>query len=215
MIEDPTFLPVPGLWHLVRDGGGRVAVLARRIGLTRATASIFTIQHNPPLTSDRAALILSALAPGAVASCSGRALAAFAEAHPRPIAPGLRSGTAVAMISREMGRTGLPLDAAWRRVTDRLARDRGGASVTEVRRIDGTTFVLVRDSLRASSDPAGLRAVYAWRSTDDGPALGGSPEPPGGDPAPPDSTPTAGGDDQLPSTTDHLSRRRRFMCCAS
>lgn len=226
MNEDPTFLPVRGLWHPVRDGAARVAALARRIGLARATASIFAVQQHPRLAPDKAALILRALASGAIAPCSGRALAAFADGHPRPVAPGPGSGTAVTMTSREMGRTGLPLDAAWRRVVDRLDRDRGGHSVAEVRRIEGTTFVLVRDSHCAATDPAGLRAVYAWHSTEDGPALGGSsgPEPPGGEPephsqepAPPrgGGAPISGGSDQLPSSIGDISRLRRFMFCAS
>lgn len=221
MNEDPTFLPVHGAWHPVRDGAARVAALAKRIGFARAAASLFTLPHNPRLASDKASAVLRAVLRAAVVPCNGRALAAFADAHPRPVAPGLGSGTAVAMITREMGRTGLPLDAAWRRVTDRLDRDRGGPSIAEVRRLDGTTFILVRDSLCRPSNPGGLRALYAWRSAEDGPALGGTtgPEPPDLDPAPPDDggAPASGSPsgDPPPCPIGDISRYRGFMSSAS
>jgi hypothetical protein len=221
MTEDPTFLPVPGAWRPVRDGSARIAALAKRIGLARATASLFTLPGNPHLATDKASAVLRAVVRAPVAPCNERTLAAFANAHPRPVPPGPGSGATVAMTSCEMGRTGLPLDAAWRRVTARLERDRGGPSTAEVRQLEGATFVLVRDSLCPATDPRGLRALYAWRSAVDGPALGRTPqsEAPEPDPAPPDDggTPTSGGPSGPlpPSPAGDLSRNRRFMASAS
>jgi hypothetical protein len=104
-------------------------------------------------------------------------LARFAAAHPNPPGTSPYSGAAVQRTIRTMGRTGLPLPHAWARIRGQLEDERGGQSAAAAFHRDGTTFVVVHDSRRAPLDPAGMRTIYAWDSSADGPALGSGDDP--------------------------------------
>lgn len=148
-----------------------MAPLARRLGLTTAPATA-VLHFRPAIASGFAIAIAAELRKADPFPARTGLLAGFAAAHPPAPGTSPHSGTAVQRTVRTTGRTGLPLLQAWGRVRDQLEDERGGPSAATALHAGGTTFVVVHDARRAPLEPAGIRAVYAWSSAADGPALG-------------------------------------------
>lgn len=179
MDETPS-VPVARAWRPAARDAARAASLAHRLGLTTAGATAVLVSHTSA-QAGFAAEIAAALRTATVVPARHQPLARFAAAHPGPSGPGPNSSAAVQRTIRTMGRTGLPLLHAWARVRGQLEDEQGGPSAAAAFHRDGTTFVVVHDSRRTPLDPAGMRTIYAWHSSADGPALGhgNDPNPPG------------------------------------
>ena len=179
-MDDTPSVPVARAWRPAARDAGRAAALAQRLGLTTAPATTLLV-YDASAQPGFAGAIAAALRIAHPAPTRPEPLARFAAAHPNPPGTSPYSGAALQRTVRTMGRTGLPLPHAWARVRGQLEDERGGQSAAAAFHRDGTTFVVVHDSRRAPLDPAGMRTIYAWDSSADGPAMGrgDDPNPPG------------------------------------
>ncbi len=170
-MDEPVDVPVSGAWRPATRDAARAAALARRLGLTTSPATAVLRFRSTPSSGYAIAIAAELRRADPVPARTG-SLSDFAAAHPPPPGTSPHSGTAVQRTVRTMGRTGLPLLQAWGRVRDQLDDERGGPSAATALHAGATTFVVVHDMRRAPLEPAGIRAIYAWRSAADGPALG-------------------------------------------
>lgn len=179
-MDDTPSVPVARAWRPAASNAGRAAALAQRLGLTTAQATTVLV-YDASAQAGFAGAIAAAIRTAHPAPTRPEPVARFAAAHPNPPGTSPYSGAALQRTIRTMGRTDLPLPHAWARVRGQLEDERGGQSAAAAFHLEGTTFVVVHDSCRAPLDPAGMRTVYAWDSTADGPAMGrgDDPDPPG------------------------------------
>lgn len=172
-------VPPIGLWRSAARVLPRTAALLRRLGLTGPDADQ-VLTHQPtrpgPTTSTEQHLA-EALRGAARAEAREGAVARFAAAHPEPNVPGPHSGAAMHRTTQTMGRTGLPAPLAWDRVRQQLAAERGGNAVATVFRLGEATILIVHGDAHEDRDPRGWRALYAWPSVADGPALARAADP--------------------------------------